>query len=334
MAKLRLGWRRWRYPIAIWVLIGLELPLTVAVLALFGIAEPDTYRTKLWRDGADNGFNSSPSAPLYAAANYQPSYIPLVWSEFLTKFNLTISVLSTFILLVKVALLPLNVMFPAVSLLIHGLELGLYSYSTYGQTSPDMLDPKRPNPGPPWYITKSCNVAALKSNIGYCQQAKASFIVTVFMLTVFAAHVILSIHSILFSPPKKVIFDDDSDVYNDEKGKAPISQRQQWEMMRIPDTPASVGGLKSPMTPGTRAYQKAYQAWVSEEPQAHGALRSPGLPPPPLRSPGLPPPPLRSPITPRTQAFHSLGGEGGGLPLRQHFPPPPKKAVKEKGRFF
>ena len=69
---------------AVWpwyTFLALELPLTVALLALFGIADPDTYRTKLWQDGADNGFNSSPTAGLYAAANYQPYKTPAVWSQ-------------------------------------------------------------------------------------------------------------------------------------------------------------------------------------------------------------------------------------------------------------
>lgn len=74
--------KRWKRPI-FWTLIGLvvlEFPLTVSTLALFGIADPDTYRTKLWEDGSINGFNSDPSTPLYAAANYQPVNIPLIWS--------------------------------------------------------------------------------------------------------------------------------------------------------------------------------------------------------------------------------------------------------------
>jgi len=201
----------------------------------------------------------------------------------MTKFNLVISVLSMFILLVKSVLVPLHVLYPILSFLMHALEVGLYAYSVYGQTAPDTIDPKHSNPGPPWYITKSCSVAALKSNTGFCQQAKGAFFVTVFMLAIFAVHVILSIHSMLMPSEKKVITDDESE-YNDDKGKSPATREQQWEMMRIPDTPGTTGGLKSP-------------------------------------------------VTPRTRAFNTLGG-GGDLPLRQHFPPPPTKPVKEKGRFF
>lgn len=64
-----------------YVLVVSEFPFTVALLALFGIADPDLYRTLLWQDGADNGFNSSPNAALYAAANYRPYTTPKVWSQ-------------------------------------------------------------------------------------------------------------------------------------------------------------------------------------------------------------------------------------------------------------
>lgn len=36
-------------------------------------------------------------------------------------------------------------------------------------------------------------------------------------------------------------------------GKEPEEERQ-WEMVRIPETPGTTGGLKSPITPRTRAF--------------------------------------------------------------------------------
>ncbi|KAF2427349.1 hypothetical protein EJ08DRAFT_354510 [Tothia fuscella] len=182
---LNLGLRRWRRPLfwTVLALIVLEFPLTVTTLALFGIADPDTYRTKLWQDGSSNGFNSDPSTPLYAAANYLPPVkVPLVWSLFLTKYNLVIAILSMFILLLKGVLLPLKVLFPIFSAIIHATEVGLWSYSVYAQTSPDTIDPKHSNPGPPWYITKSCSVVFKEGNRGFCMQAKASFWVSCVML--------------------------------------------------------------------------------------------------------------------------------------------------------
>ena len=71
---------RWRFPKVFYGLVALEIPLTIALLALFGIADPDTYRTKLWQDGSDRHFNSNPNEVLYAYANYQPIHTPLVWS--------------------------------------------------------------------------------------------------------------------------------------------------------------------------------------------------------------------------------------------------------------
>lgn len=73
--------KRHRYYRALFCLIVAELPLTVVVLILTGIASHDLYRTSLWQDGADNGFNSSPNQMVYAAANYQPYKTPIVWSS-------------------------------------------------------------------------------------------------------------------------------------------------------------------------------------------------------------------------------------------------------------
>lgn len=59
-----------------------ELLGTVAVLVMFGVAQPDLYRTKLWRAGHELGFNSSPNVILWAYANYEPlPKLPFVWSQ-------------------------------------------------------------------------------------------------------------------------------------------------------------------------------------------------------------------------------------------------------------
>ena len=73
--------RKWRMPKLVFGLILVEFPFTVANLALFGIAAPNRYRTILWTFGGQMGFNSDPSTVLYAAANYRPVKIPLVWSS-------------------------------------------------------------------------------------------------------------------------------------------------------------------------------------------------------------------------------------------------------------
>lgn len=72
--------RHRHYKLTLWLMVA-ELPITVVILTLTGLASHNTYRTLLWQDGADNGFNSAPNAALYAAANYRPYTTPMVWSS-------------------------------------------------------------------------------------------------------------------------------------------------------------------------------------------------------------------------------------------------------------
>lgn len=65
----------------------------------------------------------------------------------------------------------------------------------------------------------------------------------------FGIYSILSIHAMLFAPE----YDPDEDLLSPSGGKEPEDERQ-WEMVRIPDTPGTTGGLKSPITPRTRAF--------------------------------------------------------------------------------
>ena len=77
------GWffpKRWRDRKLVFYMMGVEIPFTIAVLTLTGVASHNLYRTLLWKDGYMNGFNSSPDEALYAAANYRPYTAPLVWS--------------------------------------------------------------------------------------------------------------------------------------------------------------------------------------------------------------------------------------------------------------
>ena len=73
--------QEWRMPKALLVLFVFEIPFTVAALALFGIADPDLYRTSLWQEGANHGWNSDPIEILYAYANYRPIKVPTPWNQ-------------------------------------------------------------------------------------------------------------------------------------------------------------------------------------------------------------------------------------------------------------
>lgn len=73
--------RNHRYHKVLLWLMAVELPFTIVILTFTGIASHDLYRTRLWQDGADNGFNSAPDEILYAMANYRPYKVPKVWSS-------------------------------------------------------------------------------------------------------------------------------------------------------------------------------------------------------------------------------------------------------------
>lgn len=73
--------REWRTPKVPLFLFAAEIPFTVAALALYGIADPDLYRTLLWKEGAKHGWNSDPIEILYAYANYKPINVPTPWNQ-------------------------------------------------------------------------------------------------------------------------------------------------------------------------------------------------------------------------------------------------------------
>ena len=102
----------------------------------------------------------------------------------LTKYNLVLGVLSTFFLITKAPVHFLRIFYPPFSVFVHiGLTV-LYIVSARFQGGSDMSDPKHPQPGAPWYITKSCSSAAHRDNIGYCNQAKALFAIIIIMMYV------------------------------------------------------------------------------------------------------------------------------------------------------
>lgn len=247
-----------RYRPNLWPFYGLmvvEFLLTVACLTFTGIAAPNTYRTKLWQDGADNGFNSSPSAGLYAAANYRPYKTPMVWSQFTTNYNLVVAVLSMFFMLVKSVMYMLHVLPPVVSAILHAILAALFAVAVAFQASPDTTDPRHPQKGPAWFITKPCSVAHLQSNVGNCQQAKATFACFVAMLGLFIIFLGLSIFSCIPSKAHRIEYEEKR-----------LAKKLRWAHLDepdersdtdypVPDTPGVQLGM-TPVTPRTLAFNK------------------------------------------------------------------------------
>ncbi|EXJ78158.1 hypothetical protein A1O3_09319 [Capronia epimyces CBS 606.96] len=328
--------RRWKpnkWPF--YVLLVVELLLTIALLALFGIAAPNLYRTKLWQDGADNGFNSSPTTGLYAAANYRPYTTPKVWSQFITDYNVVIAVLSMFIMLVKSIMYMLHVFPPILSAVVHAILIALYTVSVDYQASSDTTDPNHPQNGPPWYITKSCSVTHNKSLVGYCQQAKASFACTCAMLGIFVVYLGFAVWSCFPSKRQREEYAEAKRIKAEKWARfETIEDPVTGETIRAPEpeTPGFQGGL-TPMTPRTRTFNilGGTKDLPLQKPVATPSAKSPSFA---IRSPDLP----RSPLTPgfvdRTGSNVRAGKApevvDGTDPVspQLYFPPPPKTSKK------
>ena len=91
-----------------------------------------------------------------------------------------ISVLSTFLLLVKAVMFVTHIWYPLLGVITNAAITALWIVSAYGQAGPDHSDPKHPS-NIAWYIAKSCKYAAPSHNRNYCLQAKGAFAVTVVM---------------------------------------------------------------------------------------------------------------------------------------------------------
>lgn len=64
-----------------WLMLAEFIGL-VPILTIFGLSQPDLYRTNMWRIGWDHRLNSNPDIILFAYANHvaQPK-LPLIWSR-------------------------------------------------------------------------------------------------------------------------------------------------------------------------------------------------------------------------------------------------------------
>jgi len=242
--------RKWRWPKFLVSLFVIELAGTIAALALFGIADPNLYRTKLWQIGYDNGFNSSPQQILYAYANYRPiPKTPFVWSTLLTHYNLVIAVLSTFLLLVKAVMFAMHVWYPLLSTILNTGITVVWIVSVYGQAGPDKSDKRYPS-NTAWYVSKSCDYAKATNNVGYCRQAKAAFAVSIFLTFIFFINLLLGIWSMIPTAEQKAAHKIEVDDMQMDKD-SPVSSHssdKNWELKPVPRI------QQIPYTPRTLAF--------------------------------------------------------------------------------
>ncbi|KAN0068858.1 hypothetical protein V8E54_013027 [Elaphomyces granulatus] len=308
--------RKYRSHRAVLIMMLVEFPFILVVMILTGIASHDLYQTSLWQDGAYNGFNSAPNQVVYALTNGRPYSVPIVWSSFIINFDLVLGVLSAFILLGKLFMHILRLFVPPLSVILHAVLFSLFIVSTRYQAGSDMSDSRHPQPGPPWYITKNCNVAFSTSNIGYCQQAKSLFAVSVILSVIYFVEFVLALISCFNTKEERQEWLQRRAEKRAEKMAEEEILREYQEVLKspayaIPMTPASMMTSAAPVTPHSFAFSR-----LDGRPSDL---------------------PLRNHFsTPHPNAPYSIqettvetGGPSQIQPL-PYFPPPPKKAVTKR----
>jgi hypothetical protein len=241
--------RRWPVGKRVWwPLLMLELAVLIPLLVLFGVQQPDLFRTQFWRIGYNYGFNSNPNIVIFAMVNAQPlPSVPFVWSKTLTNFNVAISVLGLFILLVKLITLIMKVCYPVIALGINTSLVALWAVSVYGQAGPDYADPERPSPVP-WYLSKGCRYAEPYGMANSCYMAKGTLAVTVVMLAVMLANFAISVWAMLPSETQTGRDDDDDDDEYDTRGKGPATESKNATVEMRHMMPASPQPIFTPRT--------------------------------------------------------------------------------------
>ncbi|OKL60126.1 hypothetical protein UA08_04815 [Talaromyces atroroseus] len=317
--------------LALYLMIA-EFPFVIVILVLTGIASHDTYTTKLWQDGANNGFNSAPNQIVYALTNGRSYKVPIVWSSLLYNYDLVIGVLSTFLLLVKLPVHVLRFFYPPVGAFVNGACFILYIAAACFQAGSDTSDPHHLQKGAPWYITKSCSVAYYPSNVGYCEQAKALFGFTIMVIMLYFAETVLAIMSCFSTKAEREAVRQRRLEKREEKDAENRALREYDEIINSPmfPPPAMPNAIYTPglTNPMASPYHQS-QFFQSQSQFQFQSLNHPS----PSTASDLP---FRNYDTPKSSSFTagarvsvnvSEVSEQQDQKQQPYFPPPPKKAT-------
>ncbi|KAM6525501.1 hypothetical protein FALCPG4_011040 [Fusarium falciforme] len=170
-------------------LLLVELTIALMAVILFGLAYPDRFRSRLWENGGEEGWNSNPNTRIYFYANHRvPPEVPYLWQQRLTESNFGIAILGMFVFFARALLSHYDYLSRYISAFYDLLLLWLWSLSLTNQASGDLSDPEHPSPRP-WYLTRSCSFAWDK-NRGYCRIAQASFAVSILAAVLYGARLL------------------------------------------------------------------------------------------------------------------------------------------------
>lgn len=116
-------------------------------------------------------------------------------------------------------------------------------------------------------------------------QAKSSFAVSIVMLTIYVLFVVMSVYSLIPTATQKALYAEkqaEKKAFKEKYASSPYDNemtaeeqwQHMWELQQLPRTPGTAGGLKSPMTPRTRAFndlggaEAGHGGWYSNAPVA------------------------------------------------------------------
>ena len=99
----------------------------------------------------------------------------------LTDFNVALTVIVLFFLLVKLIAFIMRGWYPVVATFINVAMVAMWTASVYGQAGPDHADERYPS-NVAWYISKSCDIAKPYDAVELCLLAKGTFALSIFML--------------------------------------------------------------------------------------------------------------------------------------------------------
>ncbi|KAF4777571.1 hypothetical protein HER10_EVM0003930 [Colletotrichum scovillei] len=166
-------------PDLIAVLLCIEAVVVFAALVLFGVAYPDRFRSRLWRNGGEEGWCSNPRLRIYFYANHEePPEIPLIWSQRLTTSNMATAVLGATIFFARLTMATLQYEARWTNLAYDAFLSVLWACSAAAQNGPDLSDTHHLSERP-WYLTRSCDEAWLE-NRGWCRIAKWEYAWSIF----------------------------------------------------------------------------------------------------------------------------------------------------------
>ncbi|KAI5467337.1 hypothetical protein BGZ63DRAFT_345364 [Mariannaea sp. PMI_226] len=231
---------------ATWWLMPFELAGTVSALVIFGISQPDLWRSEMWQIGWDHRLNSNPAIVLYAYSNHVPQpHLALIWTRTFTNFNVAIAVLSLFMMMAKLTAFIMKVWYPIVGTFISLGMTALYTTSVYGLIGPDMVDKRYPA-HVAWYWRKGCGLAKPYGSYGHCRIAQGSLVVAVYLMVVYAVNLGFAAYGLLPNKTNDELSDDEEE-YSD---RSEPKDTQRWEMgsMRSPVF------QQTPYTPRTQAF--------------------------------------------------------------------------------